>query len=348
MSTSTLRAATKRAASSLIARSPQVRAGIRALDRRLAPGDVRVLCYHGITAAPLAVADPCFTTAKRFAEQMRYLAAHFDVLHLEDAFDPDRSHPRPVACVTFDDGFAGVHDHAFPVLAELGLPATAFVVTDLLDTDGTVWFSSLHQAITETTASTVEHDGDVHPLTDAAARSRASMALQSRLKALDAPEFGPAFTAVMEQLCPSVPAPGEEFAILSSEQVRAMARDDVVRIGGHSATHQILTRTTPALAASEITRSVTAVAQLVERPSAAFAYPNGGFDDFDDACIDELRTLGIRFAVTTMPGPNLRGDDPYRIRRIVVGADEGPGEFPARVHRLGPQLRGLVPRRTAG
>jgi len=343
-----VRATASTAASRLIARSPLVRSAVRAIDRRAAPGDIRVLCYHGITAAPLPVLDPCFTTVERFAEQMRYLAAHFEVLHLEDAFDPEREHARPVACITFDDGFAGVYDHAFPVLHDLGLPAAAFLVTDLLDTDTTVWFGSLHQAIIETTAGQVHHDGVTHSLANDTARSLASMALQSELKVLDAPEFAPAFGAVMGQLCRSTPTPSDDFRMLTSDQVATMAGADLIRFGGHSATHQILTRTTPDLAADEITRSVTAVRSLVERPSTAFAYPNGGSDDYDERCIAELSALGIGLAVTTMPGPNWRGDDPYRIHRIVVGADEGPGRFPARVHRLGPHLRTLGRRRAPG
>jgi peptidoglycan/xylan/chitin deacetylase (PgdA/CDA1 family) len=36
--------------------------------------------------------------------------------------------------VTFDDGFAGVRDHAFPVLADLGVPATVFAATAFIGT----------------------------------------------------------------------------------------------------------------------------------------------------------------------------------------------------------------------
>lgn len=343
MMLTTLRGAASRAVTELIARSNSARAAVRRFDGRRAPDDVRVLCYHGITAERLPVEDPCFTTVERFEAQMHYLAENFEVRHLDDAFDPDQPHDGPVACVTFDDGFVGVHDHAFPVLRDLGIRATAFLVTDFLDTDETVWFGALHQAIIETTADSVVLDGQTHPLTDPSSRSLASISLQSALKALDAPDFTPAFDEVMAQLRRAHTPPSDDFRMLSSEQVRAMESSGLIRFGAHSATHQILTRTTPDLARSEISSSVSAVRSLVESPSTAFAYPNGGSADYDDVCVDELKSLGIQLAVTTEPGANKAGDDPFGISRIVVGANEGPGRFPARVHRLGPHLRNIVP-----
>jgi hypothetical protein len=41
-----------------------------------------------------------------------------------------------LAAVTFDDGYRDLYEHAFPVLARKGIPAAAFVVTDLVGTTG--------------------------------------------------------------------------------------------------------------------------------------------------------------------------------------------------------------------
>jgi peptidoglycan/xylan/chitin deacetylase (PgdA/CDA1 family) len=47
--------------------------------------------------------------------------------------------PENAFVLTFDDGFLGVHDHAAPVLQQLGWPATVFLVTALLG-GRAVWF----------------------------------------------------------------------------------------------------------------------------------------------------------------------------------------------------------------
>ena len=36
----------------------------------------------------------------------------------------------PLGAIVFDDGLVGVHHHALPVVADLGLPATIFAVTE--------------------------------------------------------------------------------------------------------------------------------------------------------------------------------------------------------------------------
>jgi peptidoglycan/xylan/chitin deacetylase (PgdA/CDA1 family) len=90
--------------------------------------DVIVLCYHAISErwhGELAVPPG------RLEAQIGFL--------LERGYRPVTFHeavtappaPKTVA-VTFDDGFRSVFEHGFPVLARLGVPATIFVVTDLL------------------------------------------------------------------------------------------------------------------------------------------------------------------------------------------------------------------------
>lgn len=95
-----------------------------------------ILCYHAVEPgwrSPLAV-EPTV-----FADQMRWLAEHRQVLSLEDAMAAaDRRYrlPRGATAITFDDGFASLYEHAFPVLRELGLPSTVFVVAETLTPGG--------------------------------------------------------------------------------------------------------------------------------------------------------------------------------------------------------------------
>lgn len=95
-----------------------------------------ILCYHEVRpgwASPLAT-DPA-----SFAEHGAWLTTHKTVLPLEDAVERlDRSGRLPSGCtaVTFDDGFRGLYDHAFPVLSRHRIPATVFLVAETLTADG--------------------------------------------------------------------------------------------------------------------------------------------------------------------------------------------------------------------
>ena len=85
-----------------------------------------VLCYHRI-GGPLELG---VTRVGRsvFARQMTALArAGWQTLSLAQ-FTPHA--PRRTFLLTFDDGYASLAEHAYPVLADLGFTATTFLITE--------------------------------------------------------------------------------------------------------------------------------------------------------------------------------------------------------------------------
>src|SRR5207247_484698 len=98
-----------------------------------------VLCYHRIAGPP----ELGVTRIGRsvFARQMRALAeAGWRTLTLAEfaaavrrtrhAPLPHAPTPSKVFLLTFDDGYASIADHAYPLLAELSFTATTFLITD--------------------------------------------------------------------------------------------------------------------------------------------------------------------------------------------------------------------------
>jgi peptidoglycan/xylan/chitin deacetylase (PgdA/CDA1 family) len=91
-----------------------------------------VLMYHAIGNSPYAVSPEEFQT------QMAYLKAHARVVSLE-AILKGQYHDdlAPLTCaITFDDGYAGVYEHAYPVLRQNGFEAVVYVTTSALDQAG--------------------------------------------------------------------------------------------------------------------------------------------------------------------------------------------------------------------
>ncbi len=90
---------------------------------------IRILVYHNIAEN---CADPFCVTPGMFADQMRLLAeTRIPVISLEQALQalqqPADLHPAVV--ITFDDAFAGIYEHAIPILEEHHFPATISAVT---------------------------------------------------------------------------------------------------------------------------------------------------------------------------------------------------------------------------
>ena len=99
--------------------------------------DVPVLVYHRVGSLP-DVQTP--TSVKLtvqpgvFAAQMAWLARHhfhaITVQQLYAALERRATLPSRPVLITFDDGYRDVLFNAEPVLRRLGMPATAFVITD--------------------------------------------------------------------------------------------------------------------------------------------------------------------------------------------------------------------------
>ncbi len=104
-------------------------AALAALGRVYNVRGVAVLVYHSVGDKDSLISTP----TEMFRKQMEYLKKErIDVLSLEELYDrlvgPDPL-PNNCAVITFDDGFEGVYQNAFPILKEFGFPATMFVVT---------------------------------------------------------------------------------------------------------------------------------------------------------------------------------------------------------------------------
>jgi peptidoglycan/xylan/chitin deacetylase (PgdA/CDA1 family) len=97
-----------------------------------------ILLYHSLTAKATRGYRPYAVDPGRFREQMEMIAASgYQTLtmrdHVANMDDPLGGARKPRVLITFDDGFDDVHREAMPVLARLGLKATAFVVTGHVD-----------------------------------------------------------------------------------------------------------------------------------------------------------------------------------------------------------------------
>lgn len=97
-----------------------------------------VLMYHRVTPVPSLGTPPTWNvTPQRFRKQLEGLLERgFEPWRLTDMVDASRrgvSVPRNAFAVTFDDGYACLLESALPVLRDLEVPATIFLVTGYVD-----------------------------------------------------------------------------------------------------------------------------------------------------------------------------------------------------------------------
>jgi peptidoglycan/xylan/chitin deacetylase (PgdA/CDA1 family) len=97
---------------------------------------VPILMYHAVADAPARETYGLSVSPPAFREQMALLAGNgftpLTTAALATAWRESRPLPRRPVLITFDDGYEGVHRHAFPALREHGFAATLFASTGWL------------------------------------------------------------------------------------------------------------------------------------------------------------------------------------------------------------------------
>ncbi len=125
-------------AASGVGRAASGAGGARTLIKRaLAVGAGRapaegatLLIYHRVGGG---TTDELDQPVGQFARQLELLSGH-DVLSLDAALDRlDAGDRRPCFVLTFDDGFADLYEHAWPLLRRLGLPFTVYLASAYVD-----------------------------------------------------------------------------------------------------------------------------------------------------------------------------------------------------------------------
>jgi peptidoglycan/xylan/chitin deacetylase (PgdA/CDA1 family) len=257
-----------------------------------------ILCYHRVNDD----AHPFFagTPVARFRQQMELLRRHFRVLPLEELAERARHRDLPMngVAVTFDDGYRDNYQNAFPILRELGLPATIFLTTRAVDENALLWHDRVFDAF-HRTRKTERHGSLKEEL--------------ARLRRSSPEERDSRISALLQELEvePGVPAGWDKLTWL---QAREMASHGI-SFGAHTLDHPILTRVSPEEARRQIRESKRRIEAEIGVPVRSFAYPNGGASDFDEATERIVVEEGFSLAVTTLAGANDERTNAYRLRR---------------------------------
>jgi len=276
--------------------------GLTALERRFRDAGL-ILCYHNVVpTGDAGSGDPSLHVPReRFQEQMRWLREHYRVVSLRELVDrlaAGRS-VRAMAAVTFDDGYAGVFEHALPILRAFDMPATVFVVAEAVGRRAGFWW-------------------DQPEIVEAATPERREQWLKEMRgdgAAIVAAGVPPTSTRIL-------PASHRPAAWTT---IRA-ALDLGTELGVHSASHRSL----PTLGDTELEYEVVASREAVYRATGTrpefFAYPYGHWDSRVRA---RVRAAGYRAALTLDDGRNGADADPWGLHRVNVPAAISDAAFEA-------------------
>jgi len=283
-----------------------------------------VFNFHGILESPLAVPDCCFIEFGTFKQYLAIIQKSYCIVSLDSGISMllSGSLKKPLAMITFDDGFASLVRLVLPLLKETSIPVSCFINTDMIDSDDTFWFCRVNQIISETRRKSLDwnaHHCDLYTVSD---REQASHAIQESLKYMPAGRLREELTTLATLLEVDISAPVDKtspFRVLSRAQIAEASDSGLVEFGGHAHSHAILSQLSHSQQEVQILSNIEKIRNLTGRQPNTFAYPNGRPDDYDENSIRILQKAGVKAAFTTDLGRCEKGADVYRLPRVFVG-----------------------------
>jgi peptidoglycan/xylan/chitin deacetylase (PgdA/CDA1 family) len=288
------------------------RSPAQAIFQLRASRSLTVLAYHGIQDADMF---------ERQLDYLRHTHRPVAIDEIINALDRRTGLPRRSVLVTFDDGDRSVHDIGLPLLQDRGIPAVAFVVGGLVDSEEPFWWEEVEDLV-ESGATT-------------AAVSQA--APDEVVKALKRVTNSQRLAAIhdMRQVSDRVP---RRRAHLTGRELLSLERAGIA-VGNHTLTHPCLPRCSDLEVTREVSETHEVLTRALGREPIAFAYPNG---DWDGRAAALLRDLDYKAAFTFDHRlSHWPPRDALRISRVRVDAHTSLDRFRAIVSGLHPAIHRL-------
>ena len=89
-----------------------------------------ILIYHAVGRSPLAISEITFR------QQMAWLSRHCHIVTINDLFNSKNEYDKTAVAITFDDGYACLHDTVAPILQDYHASATVYLNTGWISEKG--------------------------------------------------------------------------------------------------------------------------------------------------------------------------------------------------------------------
>ena len=281
-------------------------------------------------------------TPESFRQHLQIIGRRFKAVQLSDWLGKKargKALPALACAITFDDGWADNYEFAYPLLQEAGIPASIFLVSDMIGTSRMFWPERLARTVT---ALATHHSGDWsnpaldwlrstgtdYPFDNTRPSAEQLSAMIAGMKTLPDMDIHQRLdeTATHFDLGPL----SDGASLLNWEQLKEMTASGLIEAGSHTCNHIRLNTDTPTdVLQHEVIHSKQTIEDKTGSPVSTFCFPNGDFSPEALALVKQHYDC----AVTTRSGWNDLETNNYQLQRIGIHEDIAADEtaFLARI-----------------
>jgi peptidoglycan/xylan/chitin deacetylase (PgdA/CDA1 family) len=302
-------------------------------------GKLIILAYHNISDWREDSNGPLYPfnlkaeiAIQQFELQLTILKKLYKVVSLEEGvkfLKKGKEFKDKLVAITFDDGYESFYTLALPLLKKYDVPATVFLPTDFVNSQGTFWWDELHQVISYAVPSGECASALISVIGEKLAKQFSEVGKDFRQKKqfLESLEFylrniedGQKQEKIknLEELLlkGSHPKPSV-LRTLNWDQIVEMSKAGI-SFGSHTCSHLNLKFVSLEVAREELAKSKEVIEDNIKARVACFAYPYEVDFETHLRIRPILESLKYECACASWGEVNLSDLDPFFLKRVTL------------------------------
>lgn len=274
-----------------------------------------ILNYHRICPDKdfLNLNDELVVSASRFKEQLLFLKKNYNLVSLDNLLKFKKDEKFKIS-ITFDDGYKDNLTYALPILSELNIPATIYVITKFLQDEFAIWWYELQEYIWQSSENikfTYNKKNYNFSINTNKKKLKCFNKLNDTIKKLNKTEQDNFLKAITKTHIRKQ----YKNKLLSKEDLKFLTSNSLVTIGAHSHNHLSLKNLEKNDCIKEIKISKQILENLTKQKINHFSYPYGTKNDAGKREFKIVKELEFKSGVTTSVG-GLSSEKLFNLPRI--------------------------------
>ena len=284
---------------------------------------ISILMFHGIHESGLTgLKCPSSRNEIALENSIRRLAGRFRFVSIDEAIntiETSSKFDKPAVVLTFDDSLKSSADRVAPMLQKLGIPATFYLSTEVIDKSEFYWWHRVEfcnhysKELFELTISGVQVE--IGNRVDISLIKKLLKGLTQAQRNKIVGEIELQLNCRLEDDLSLYPC----AEIMSWDDAAMLAKAGFT-LGNHTVKHENLTLLERIDIHEEVVGASDRIKEMTGVEAEHLCYPYGLYDERVERCVSEL---GVRSIVTVSSGWNNKLTNPFRLKRVSL---KGAGE----------------------